>query len=385
MLEQRTFSRVVRRIGRSLLLWFLPLVVFLGVFGWRVLFSSVPDDSAAPKPIINIPSPEYDKRVATALAVEPDSLDKHFRIEGLNVPTVFSNMSRIEAGRGHLAVIDSGPEPRVYLYDANGHFETQLGRAGSGPGMYVAPTDVALGESLAAVSDFTTKRVSIFSTSGKLSSTFVYGPQGFSATALTVAPTSDGFLLFGNRWPKKPDDQLLFVHRYSSSGQYQGSVFALPPEAEIMRLDVDDQPMVRHVNNEVWFMLPWDYQVFAVSKGGTTRVVFDPHNPLRFRPPSSGPPKTPTLASFQNWSLSWTPIVSFGSDGRILLIETECFCKARFGMDVWSLRTGRLHGQFSTNWKLVGRDDGAFYFSRESVLVGGKRTYEFAKASSEGQ
>jgi hypothetical protein len=379
MLEQQTLRRVVTVGYRFLLLWLFPMAVFVGIFAWRVFFVDTPANGPKAAPLLNAADQDYSRRIAHALTV-PDQLSAYFRVQPVVLSGRLSDVSSIEVGHGRLAIVDNVPEPSVYIYDAYGHFNAKLGAAGSGPGKYLTPTDIAIGDSVAAVSDFTTKRINIFSLSGELRDSFAYGPQGFSASALAFDQQLDQFFIFGNKWPKKPGDSLLFVHRYSITGQYLGSEFVLPQQGEQLGLDVDDQPMVRHAKKSIWFMLPWDYRVFGILNDGSTGIVFDPPQPAAFKPPSSRPPVQPAFATFQHWLLSWTPIVSFASDGNTLLVERECFCDARFGIDMWSLRTGHLQKQFSTNWKLLGYDEQSFYFVHDRVENDGKHTYEFDKA-----
>lgn len=373
------YRGALRSTFRLVLLWVLPMLVFAGVFSWRVLFPSTPAAGPAMNPLQNAPDPAFSERIIQALAMRSDPLAEYFRIKPLSLQGHFYNLSDIKIGRKNLAIIDDSPEPGVSLYDLQGNFKTKLGSAGSGPGKYVTPSDVAIGDSVAAISDFTIKRINVFSVNGTLLKSFVYGPQQFSASAVALNQRSGQFLLFGNKWKAKEGGDILFIHEYTGDGRYLRSSFSLPKQGQELGLQVYDQPVIRHVSQSIWFMLPWDYRVFSISSDGSIAVVFHPQPPSSFKPPLSRPPMT-SFATFQHWTMSWTPVISFASQGSDLLVETQCFCQARYNVDVWSLPTGHLHRRFSTNWKLLGYDDPYFYFARDDLHGDGKHSYEFKKA-----
>jgi hypothetical protein len=84
----------------------------------------------------------------------------------------FSGITDVELGPdGSVYVIDPNAH-QVSVYDSTGSYRRAIGRAGAGPGEFVAPTEVAIiGDSL-AVFDQSLLRVSVFSTEGKYARAF---------------------------------------------------------------------------------------------------------------------------------------------------------------------------------------------------------------------
>lgn len=205
---------------------------------------------------------------------------------------------------------------------------------------------------------------------GDKDSSFVYGAQDFSAQAIAYDQHSREFFVFGNRWPSAPGGSILFIHRYKAAGEFLGSTFPLPSEASALGLEVYDQPIVQPMDGgdtPVWFMLPWEYQVFGILPDGNTRVVFRaPKDFNGFRAPTTRL-KVSNLAALQQWLLTWTPVTAFSSDGNTLLVETQCFCPAEYKADMWSLRTGAPVTSFSTNWRVIGSVDHKYYFVHEGL------------------
>jgi hypothetical protein len=268
-------------------------------------------------------------------------------------------ISRVAFSGSRIVTLDNS-EPGVYLFSASGKLERRLGRRGAAPGEFINPVDVAFGPDFIAVVDFTIKRVNLFSSAGAPVRSFVYSPEFFSAQRLSFHAPSNQFFLFGNRrHGTASNPSVTFVHRYRGDGQFEGSTFELPRKACSLHFDADDAPMIEATPGDgavLRFMLPWDSKLYSLSADGQATIAFDSAHEAVFRPPTS--PLNldrPSLAIFQHWVLSWTPIVGFAVDKDLFLVETQCFSPQRYRLEIWSLADHVLLGSLVTNRWLLGR------------------------------
>jgi hypothetical protein len=316
----------------------------------------------------NKPDPDYQHAISLALQSGSEQLQTWFTLsDGIKLQERMPHLTHLAFSNPWIAAVDIG-EPGVYLFRPDGRLEHRLGRPGLDPGEYVGPVAASFGPDFVAVADFTKKRVSQFSPEGGVTGSFVYGPQGFSAQAIAYDRRSDQFFLFGNRWPQySGSSSTLFVHRYSATGQFQGSAFSIPARAEALNLTSDDHPFieVEGDGDPVRFMLPWQNILYSVSAVGQVSVVFDGGIDEAFHAPSSPMPTEDGLAGFQRWTRSWTPVVAFATDGDTLLIETECLCPAHYRLAIWSLSEHKLLTSLFTNRKLVSQQNHSFVFLQE--------------------
>lgn len=251
---------------RSLVSWMITIVcVFVGGFILILPFPRTWSKAHSQHPS-NRPDPAYQSAIHLAQRDGVDELGTHFAIAPpvmLQVPV--HKESRVVTTDRHIAVVDVS-EPRVYLFSSDGTLERRLGQPGLGPGEYITPVSATFMKDSLAVVDFTKKRVSVFAFTGQLKGSFSYSPQGFSAQAIRYDPRTDQLFLFGNRWPElSGESSILFVHRYTADGTFEGSGFSLPSQGEALQLDKDDSPLVEAEDSAdaLRFMLPWQNKVAA--------------------------------------------------------------------------------------------------------------------------
>jgi hypothetical protein len=318
----------------------------------------------------NIADRDYKQAFATALQAGTEQLKDAFHVVGTSALNVrIDRLSGLVGSAEHVGAIDMD-QPVVYLFPPDGQTPLRVGRAGPGPGEYITPSGIAFAPTFLAISDFTQKRVSLFTYHGEVTSSFLYGPQGFSAQGLLYDPRSSQFFLFGNRWPQYSGaSSVLLVHRYSLQGSFQGSAFAIPASAESLHLTSYDQPLVELEDGPepVRMMVPWQNVIYSIAANGKVSTILDRSHDSNFRSPSTPMPvEDRDLASFQRWLRSWTPVVAFATDGDKALVETLCLCPARYQLTTWSLSQGTQLNTLSTNYKLVNRSgDHKFLFLQE--------------------
>jgi hypothetical protein len=317
--------------------------------------------------------------LAGALRVESKvSLDGG-QVKNLNQFRVASN--------GDIYVVDY-ERKQAEAYDRSGHYLGALGARGNQPGAHLWPSDVAeASDQTIAVSDFQTHRVNTFARDGKLLSSFIYTPQSFSAQRMLYDEVSHSFYLFGNRWQRDSEAQIVgaeLVHKYSADGEFIASYLPFPDSAKSLDLYSYDYPSVDAAKGSLFIALPFEYTIYRLTPDGQLSTFLKAEEPS-FRAPGKAVDveKIPPAESYrriQNWRLSWTPINALVVSGDDLLVQYQSFNPLRYTIDIWSLAKKKKLKSLNTNCAILTKGQDGYIYFLENVEAKGQERYDILRA-----
>jgi hypothetical protein len=270
----------------------------------------------------------------------------------------------------------------VKIFSAQGEYERQLGQNGQAPGQYITPTDVKATDKGIVVDDFTVHRINEFSDDGSFVRSFVYSAQAFGSSRLGYFPKTRNYALFGNKWLAQAvpsaDRSADLVNIYDHDGRYQTSTFEFPDRFLKLNLVSDDVPetYLEAETNTLYFALPFEYKVYALTSSGSTSIALDETSTSFKEPtircdPKAGPEG---MKAFQSWLLTWTPIVAVWKNGPYLLIEYQTFDPLRYTVDIRDSKSHRLLKQLATNYRYLTTDaHGRDWFVKDLAIGAGQQ------------
>lgn len=289
---------------------------------------------------------------------------------------------------GSLLVVDSERQS-VEMFDGEGAHRRAVGARGSRPGHYVLPSGVSeSGQGAIAVSDFKAHRVSIFSAEGEFARSFIYTAQKYSAQRITYEPLTKSFYLFGNRWQHDQQNRLVgadLLHKYNEAGEYVGSFIPFPEAAKSLDLYGHDSPALDVRDGHLYLALPFEYKIYRLSPAGELTAPVEgggapfraPATALTWRPGSAPAER---VADWQDWRLTWTPIVGLAVEGDALMVQYQTFDPLRYRVDIWSLRGRRKLATLATNHALLTRGADGFVYFLNNLDARGQGQYEIIRA-----
>jgi hypothetical protein len=294
------------------------------------------------------------------------------------------NVFRVAQTDKSIAVLD-GTTMTVSLFGKNGDPMGFLGGRGREPGQYLSPTDIITTRNAFAVVDFTNHRVTNYANDGKLSGSFIYTAQAFSASRLLYNSDDDSYVLFGNRW--KPvfvsgQQTADLVHIYKSDGSFESSSFQLPDKWLPLGLAMDDAPITSSdERGAAYFMLPFEYTIYKTGSNGAAIPVLTVHPPGFRSPTEALHLENHDLAYVHSWELKWTPIRALVVVDGYALVEYESFAGLRFTVDAWRLSTGQLTGSYQTNYLIVSHPLRGQIVLANNPLIGKKENDDLVLGS----
>jgi hypothetical protein len=298
-------------------------------------------------------------------------LDASLTLTGQEIKSL--SMLRVKQD-GSILLLDT-ERRAAEVYDPSGNYIRTMGGSGNSPGNHVWPSDVVeVADQSIAVSDFQGHRVNTFSQDGRLSSSFVYTPQNFSAQRMIYDKVNKWCYLFGNRWQTGSNGEISgadLLHKYSLNGQFIASYFPFPEKAKSLDLYTYDSPAVDIENEVLYIALPFDYTVYQLDKTGEMSALFKGEN-TSFKKPTSRldtsqvAPKD-SYKYVQNWRMGWTPILSLLCVSDNVMVQYQTFDKLRYTIDVWSLATGKITKSVKTNHLMLTRGGGGHVYFLENL------------------
>jgi 6-bladed beta-propeller protein len=296
------------------------------------------------------------------------------------------NLSRvIPKTDGSLLILDIDRK-QVEAYDRAGHFLRQIGEPGQKPGSHQFPSDISeVEEGNVAVCDFTTHRVSVFSSDGNFLRSFIYAPQRFSASKMLFDQDTNSYFLFGNRWEKNEQGKAsgaTLVHKYSTNGEFISSSLPFPDDAKRLDLYTYDEPLADISHKEVYVTLPFRYKIDRLTPDGQLEE-FIKGGSEEFRPPStpiSIEKGTDPIFALNNWRMTWTPIDSVVVNNGYLIVQIQTFDPLRYTIDFWSLSTKRRAAQIKTNHSILASSKDGDLYLLNNIDVKGQTQYVILRA-----
>ena len=291
-------------------------------------------------------------------------------------------------GDGALVALDAERQA-VEMFDGSGEFRRDIGAKGGRPGNYNWPSGVAeaAGGDI-AVSDFQAHRVNLFSKDGAFSRSFIYTAQQYSAQRILYDGPTKSFYLFGNRWQHDGENRVTgadLVHKYNEAGEYVASYLPFPGWAKGLDLYGHDSPALDVQGGDLYVALPFEYKVYKLTPRGELTCLLEGAQP-EFKAPETGivwregSGNSERLLHWQDWRLTWTPIVGLVVDGDRMLVQYQTFNPARYTLDVWSLAGARKLASATTNRLLLSKGpDGSVYFL-SNLDTKGQDEYEVLRA-----
>jgi hypothetical protein len=272
---------------------------------------------------------------------------------------------RVAPGGG-LIVLDTVGR-KIERFSSNGE---RLGPAGSGengtqPGDFMFPSGVDVGAAGMMVADFKQTRISRLSPQGTFQDSFSTSAERFSAKSVFAAPHQSDIYVCGNRYMA----DLATIHRYSSTGVFEGSLLPLPKWARPLNLEAFNDCLSSTTPQHTLVAFPYEYQVFDLS-GGTAKPL-EIEAPAAFHRPAkplvfAGVDPAKHLAVFEEWKAEWTPIeaIALVNHDR-LLIEYQTYSPLRYTLDVWDLGQQRRVRTLHTNYRLMtaGNDNRPYFLA----------------------
>jgi len=226
---------------------------------------------------------------------------------------------------GNLYVVDAHLQ-RISVFDTEGRFVEEWGRAGAGPGEFVEPYSIAVLDSTVAVFDARTKRVELFSVHGRFERQITVGPvaeanlsrgpEGVIAMSLSMA-VSDTAALVG----LDPDSLgiRVFLHAPPITAQLYGPYFSEPGAS------------CGTARGDLLYANPWTYEIVRIDWLSSPSI-------RRYVRRSSiltavDPPTTAVGPSVQRGA-----VLGLGCDSRYLILASMDPSDGRFAYDLYSSR-----------------------------------------------
>jgi hypothetical protein len=197
-------------------------------------------------------------------------------------------------------------------------------------------------------------------------SSFIYSVQRFSATGIQYDPLGREFYLFGNHVQLPDQDRTVdFVHIYSDSGEFQGSIYQLPSMWLKANYTAVDTPLLAiDGKNGQYFMFAFDRVLFSISQPNSNVSQFLLTLPGFVPPPGPLPSAQKGLNTVLSWDLKFTPIRAIAVYGGNTVVEFESHRGLRYTVALFRNGHTEPSRTIETNYLLLGiNSDGMAVFT----------------------
>ena len=308
----------------------------------------------------------FERALATAQsATADDELHSAFRavdeivLDGPQLARL--SLARLTTNR--LLVVMDNVTPTVELFDLAGAHRATVGGPGIGSSLYGLPLSIVdWDDGLVGILDARRARLGLYRSTGQYDHTMLLAQHNVLPINIARDPaTARLTYVMGRRSSTEPNDTGAFVehlvHGVDNNNRLMWSAVEFPSERDFPSSRADYSPSFALPHDTLYVAFPFQYRIHAVAPDGSATTIVDA-SVAAFQPPATplmidGQNQEEVLGIWQDWRVSWTPIVAVAVHGDQLFVQYQVFDPLRYAIDVWSVATGdRLHS-LRTNHRLL--------------------------------
>lgn len=260
---------------------------------------------------------------------------------------------------GNFWILDS-KNTKIHKYKPDGTFISSIGGKGQGPGEYIIPTDIFIGNEFIYVADIGARKINVLNMEG-IFKYFFKIQDGRS-----IWETKAGDIVIAAPLITDPKNSSC-IQIYNNKGELKRSFLPIAKSTVKHGLISDLVFLSLDQEDNIYCVQEMEYKIYKYSINGHILNTFSQINSY-YTPPPDDPFNQKYLKSaMENWIKSWTHMNGIFYFNKLLFVTLDYpKNKYEYMLDIYSSDGEFIKGDLAMNYRLLYIDkNGQFYFLQE--------------------
>ncbi|HLP45501.1 MAG TPA: 6-bladed beta-propeller, partial [Candidatus Kapabacteria bacterium] len=265
---------------------------------------------------------------------------------------------------GNFWILDS-KSVKIHKFRADGTFISSIGGKGQGPGEYLIPMDIFIGNKYIYVVDPGARKINVLNMDGSFKYFFKI------QDGRSVQESKNGDIVIAAPLITNPNDSTC-IQIYTNKGGLKRSFIPIARNAVKHGLISDFVSFSLDQDDNIYCVQEMEYKIYKYSFDGQVLKNFSQIKPYYTSPPDELFKQKYLQSATENWLKSWTHIIGIIYFNKLLFV-TLSYPKGEYEhiIDIYSQEGEFIKGGLAMNYRLLHIDKkGNFYFLQDKTDLG---------------